>query len=378
MLALITALLSGSRGPLITALLGILVLVAYQQQRSHRPLKLAALIFLPAALLVFFGALPQRLQGTALQRLGTLDLTGRDLVWNDAFSVIQAFPWSGTGSLLLGPRLAPPGGSCTWFEALEVRGIGCPALLQQVNNTWVIAHNGALQALGETGLIGTAGLFLLLGGAVVGAVTTARPLTVTLLVGLLFADLTDNVTPVPGPFFSEIFWLTAGWALSNWKLSWRVGFPAAAGWGAAILLITAFPLWTSFVPSGAPPGALHIVGLIAPTQWRSDEPYAAAAQFRAPPGQYRAHLRACRISCVTVTSKPFTVVAGQPSAWQWLIGPLPSPSQVGRGEVKAATEPKGLYRLELRLWPGTSSPWHTRSLASRTWTTEVRVSEGQP
>ncbi|WP_369409397.1 O-antigen ligase family protein [Deinococcus arboris] len=353
-LALLTVLLSGSRGPLAVALVGTALMLGSRRAWLRRALPLALLAALPT--LVVLGG---RLQDQPLTRLITLDLTGRDLIWSDALSVAQALPWGGAGTLLLGPRIAPPGDTCTWFEALEVRGVGCPTALEQINNMWVFAHNGAVQALGETGLIGTAGLFLLLGGVLVAA-RASSPMVVAMVFALLVGDLTDNVTLLPGPFFSVVFWLAAGSALSRAP---AVSWPATAGWGGALLLIMSFPLWTQFLPV-EPGRQLGVTGLVAPEQWRGDEPYAAAARFSAPSGTYRVQLRACQQSCVTIATRSFSTAVPHPD-WQWLIGPLPSHRQVGGsgGQV---------YRLELRLWLGKSVPWRTRPIAATTWNVMVR------
>ncbi|MXV18259.1 O-antigen ligase family protein [Deinococcus xianganensis] len=353
-LGVLTALLSGSRGPLAVALLGTALLLGWRTLR-RQPLLGAALLGTVALGALLLGS---RAEQRPLERLVTLDLTGRDLIWDDALSVARAQPWAGTGTLLLGPRIAPPGESCTWFEALEVRGVGCPAAVEQVNNTWVFAHNGVVQALGETGLLGTAGLFLLL-GAVLAAAAASPPLILTLVAALLLGDLTDNVTLVPGPFFCAVFWVAAGGALTRYPPRW----PAAAGWGAALLLLMAFPVWTHFLPS-TPHRQISLSGLISPTSWRADEPYAAAAQFNVPPGLYRAQLRACRQSCVTVAVRPFSST-GQPGTWQWLLGPLPSSRQVGGVDGQP-------YELQLRLWTGSSAPWRTRALSRTSWKVTVK------
>ncbi|UBV42730.1 O-antigen ligase family protein [Deinococcus taeanensis] len=352
-LGLLTAVLSGSRGPLAVAFLGTLLLLGWHRGRRWRVLVITLLSTVALGALL----LGERSQQRPLERLFTLDLTGRDLIWEDGLSVAQTLPWAGTGTLLLGPRIAPPGDSCTWFEALEVRGVGCPAAVEQVNNAWVFAHNGVVQALGETGLIGTAGLFLLL-GAVLAAASGGPPLILTLVGGLLVGDLTDNVTLVPGPFFCAVFWLAAGGALARNPPRWS----AAGKWGGALLLVMAFPIWTHFLPSNLD-RQIRLTGLISPTSWRSDEPYTAAAQFRIPPGPYRVQLRSCRQSCVTVASHSFSST-GEAGAWQWLLGPLPSSRQVGGADGQP-------YELELRLWPGRSTPWRTRALASISWKVTV-------
>lgn len=350
-LGLLSALLSGSRGPLGVALLGALLLAA----RGRRQLLGVA----GAAALLVALSLSGVLQGTALQRLGSLDATGRDLIWNDTLSVAHAHPLGGVGSYLLGERIAPPGQPCVWFEALEVRGIPCPAAVARLDHMWLIAHNGFLQALAETGLIGTAGLFLLLGALLAAALASGQPLAITVVLGLLLADLTDNVTLVPGPVFSEVFWLVGGWALARRATSW----PAAALWGGGALALTAFPLWATLAPVS--PQGFQLSGLVAPRTWRADEPYAAAALFDVPPGSYRAQLRACQDTCVTVATRPFTVSAEVPADWQWLIGPLPAPGQLGR-------QGQEIFTLEYRVTAGTAPPWRVRPLAERRWTVRVQ------
>lgn len=349
LLGLLSALLSGSRGPLGIALLGAVLLLVWGTWRR------AAVV--AGVLLVAVIALGSALQGTALQRLGSLDSTGRDLVWNDALSVARTAPLGGVGSYLLGERIAPPGQPCVWFEALEVRGLPCPQVANRLNNLWIIAHNGFLQQLGETGLLGTAGLFVLLGTLLAAAWRSGAHLAAAVVTGLLLVNLTDNVTLVPGPVFAEVFWLVGGWVLSRQAVAW----PLAGLTGSGLLALTAFPLWAALVPP--PPVPVQLSGLVAPRSWRADEPYAGAALFALPPGTYRAQLRACQASCVTVAVRSFAVKAGEPPAWQWLIGPLPVPEQVGgTGET---------FSLEYRLLAGTAPPWRIRPLAERRWTTKV-------
>lgn len=388
-LGLLTTLLSGSRGPLGILLLG----AAWMLSRHLSLLKTSAV--LGGILLVTFTA-GRFADGTVLQRLLSVDVTGRDLIWDDTLSVIRAFPLSGVGSYLTGPRIAPPGLPCVWFEALEVRGVSCPAVIEQLNGVWLISHNGLVQQFAESGIFGVAGLYLLLGAIVAAAVRSRSALAQAIVLGSLVGDLTDNVLLLPGPPAAVTFWLVGGWLLAG-RLEPasaelmdapepRVSWTSAALWGTGILIVTAFPLWARILPSGTSvPGTPGISGLINPPVWRSDEPYAAAARFVLPPGEYRAQLRGCEQTCVTIKTVSFAVsTSGQGSVpWVWLSGPFPAPGQVGASQVVHGTshELNGrAVRMELKLWSGRSAPWRLRPIGQVAWSVHIKTetTAGQP
>ncbi|CAM3384397.1 O-antigen ligase family protein [Deinococcus deserti] len=344
-LALSVLLLSGSRGPLAAALLGAVAGFMIRQGR-----RVAAGVAAGVALLAGSFYLGQRLEVSAITRLGSADTTGRDVIWFNTLSVIRSEPWSGVGSYRLGTRLASPGGNCELFASASGEVQACPNWVTSLGNPWLIAHNISLQQLAETGPLGLLGLFVLL--VTVAAATLQRrdPLAVAVISGLLVATANDNTLLVPSPFFAEVFWVVAGMQLVRLQ---------GVGWGtgvlpAMLLLLLSFPLLVSALPATAPP-VTRLTLLNALTNIKRSSDYTAFVQFGAPPGRYRAVLRSCLASCSTISTAVFSVV-DETSPVLHLSGNL---------------YPVARQRLELLLYPGKAGA-RSLPIAKHTWTVQVQ------
>lgn len=342
-------LLSGSRGPFL--MLGAGLAAGLLLSLTTRRARLTA--FAVGATLVGLGGAVLGQGSGFMARLLTLDSTGRDLVWLNTLNTIQQFPLGGVGPYLLGSTLADPVQTCTLWPTLAEAGYSCPAWLSALGQPWLIAHNGVLQQLGESGVIGTAGLLLLWGTVLAATVRRRDPAAAALVAALLAGNLLDNTTLLPSPFFAEVFWLTAGMVLSRegrvtsdsfvpGSLSWR---PLL--WGASVLGVMGFPLLAALrVPSGSP---LRLEALNADTLVVPNSPYRVYVRLEGAAGSYRLALRTCRTFCQTVAVQAFEVRQGRAEVWL-------------EGQLRPSAQ-----RMNLLLLPGTAAPWSLRPLAAVQW-----------
>jgi len=152
----------------------------------------------------------------ALQRLLSLNLSGRDRVWQGALNAIRSHPWGGVGPYQLGPWLGYlyKRGCNLWAGAAHL-GLGCPSWLEPFYGAWLIAHNLLLHSLGETGVVGTTGYFALLALIGYAAVRSRKPLLVAIFFGYLAMSLVDNPMAVPSLHLAEVFWVAGGMALAQ-------------------------------------------------------------------------------------------------------------------------------------------------------------------
>ncbi len=208
-LATITMVATGSRGPLLAFVIGI-VAATLNGGRHFLRLLIPLLLIGVAA----FGLVPQLRAVNPLERLATGGLTGRDEVWQNAWDAFQFNPAGGSGPYQLGPYLTfLYKDGCTLNPVLEQNGIHCPAWLRPYTGAWLIAHNAALHVLAETGVIGALGylaVFLL------GAWRTWRSrdsLLVAVFWGFTAMNLVDVVIAVPSPHFAELAWVVLGLSL---------------------------------------------------------------------------------------------------------------------------------------------------------------------
>ncbi|WP_158679947.1 O-antigen ligase [Deinococcus sp. NW-56] len=338
-------LLSASRAPLLAALIGVGAGVLVRADRRVALVSGGILAALGA--LVVLGIR----NGDALtQRLIDLETNGRDLVWAGTLSVIQSSPLGGVGPYLLGRFLQPPSAYCElWIGPGGTSA--CPEWVSNLGSPWLIAHNGVLQPLAESGPLGVLGLFLLLGAVVWTALRTRDALSTAVLVGLLVATATDNTLIVPSPFFGEVFWIVAGIQLGRLE-----AIRPAHGWiGGGLLAALAFPVWAA--SSAAPPdfpGRLLFVR--AAPQVSTSRDYTVYSQWALPPGQrYRLLLRSCTQGCAIVNSTILDTSRG------------PQPSLALSGEIRNVPE----QRLQLQVYPARAG-LQPIPLATHEWTVRLR------
>lgn len=347
--ALSALLLSGSRGALLAALAGLLVGALLKRWYAATALLvLAAVGFL--ALGVLGGG---RTNVTALDRLSTTDASGRDVIWANTLTAVSASPWTGIGPYQLGQYITVPGEGCALFPGAQGDVTSsCPAWLERLRNPWIIAHNGSLHQLAESGPLGLGGWALLFGTAAAVAVRRRDALGAAILIGLSAANLNDNTTLVPSPFFAEMFWITVGVQLRHLSaLRTHHGVLSAA-----LLAGLSWPVLSAELrPAAQPPGQLlGLEFLYAPTNVLPASSYAVLARFTAPPGTYRASLNACAVTCALLETETFTILPDQPAPTVRLMGRVwPVPRQ----------------RLELRLLEGQTGGG-AGVLAQKTWRVE--------
>lgn len=345
-------LLSGSRGPLLAVLIGSLA--AFVLRRRQQALAVLLLTGLLAGASVTVG---ERLGINLLTRLTQTDTSGRDVVWSNTLSVIRAHPLTGVGSYRLGARLTPPGEPCALFETTQTQDKPptCPPWLTRLGNPWLIAHNIALQQLAETGPLGLLGLMVLLTAVTVVTLMGRDPFAVAVVTGLLVATVNDNTLLVPSPFFAEVFWLVAGTqlaAVQRPSFGWKAGLV-----GVGLTLLLCAPLWVArILPSTEKTsGELQLRYFNASSTAKLGETYPVYVQFALPDGKYRAVLKTCTDSCVTLKTVEFNAQSGQSNL-------LSLESKLGAN---------GKKQLVLQLLPGQAT-FKFPVLAEKTWTVQVQ------
>jgi hypothetical protein len=148
------------------------------------------------------------------QRFFQFHLSGREGLWLKAFESFQTHPWTGHGPYFFGNEIK---GvllkECFLFPYWEMLGAECPETLRPLGGLWTFAHNHFLQALGEGGLWGAAGLMILAGGFMAAA--WGEGVLFSLIFSYLAMGMVDNPFSVPSAFRGEIFFLLGGVALSR-------------------------------------------------------------------------------------------------------------------------------------------------------------------
>lgn len=302
LLAAVVLVLGGSRAPLAAALIGLLVGALCSSRADYGTVPAGArrgqlnggqlnrwrlgggvaTVLLVAGgftLLAFRPELvrPRLAQSAAVTHLTQLGLNGRGTYWEEAAGVFRALPLGGTGVGQLGNAVRSTQENC--FQGWPTQSVGCPGwMLRLSRQPWFaparklswLAHNGALHSLAETGLIGTAALFLMLGLVLAAAFASRSALLIAVVTGYSVVNLFDNSATLPSLAVSEVFWLAGGVALREGyqhtgkassffavgaSLVWR-----APVWGAGLLLLTLVPVvLPGLLPaSGTPPRLLAL------------------------------------------------------------------------------------------------------------------------
>jgi len=210
-LALAILAFSGSRGAVAALTVGIAAAALLRDRRYLWGLGAVA-----GLLGIAYAVLNSGTRVTAFSRFFSLRLSGRAEVWEGAIKAFDAHPWGGVGPYQLGPWLSTyyQKGCHLWKGAVRL-GLSCPAWVERLNGAWLIAHNSFLQALGETGVVGTFGFAILLGFIGYAVVRSRNSLLAAIYFGVLAMSLVDNPMNVPSLHFAEVFWIAGGMALAQ-------------------------------------------------------------------------------------------------------------------------------------------------------------------
>lgn len=213
--AMLTFLAAGSRGPMLTLVIGSLAAVVF----GLRPrLGWVSLPVVTVAVVVAASS-SLHLPLKPIERLLNDQTTGREQVWTQAIQGWQTSPVGGVGPYQGGPYLTflfKDG--CQLTPTLSRNDITCPENLSRFSSIWLIAHNAWLHWLLETGVVGLSGLLAVMGYALLLAVRRARVMrgqsfNVAVLFGFLAMNVVDVVIAVPSPHFSELWWVVVGFTL---------------------------------------------------------------------------------------------------------------------------------------------------------------------
>ncbi len=214
-LAFLVLLFAGSRGAVLALFTGGMAAAFFGGARYLRILGSAGVVVGVA----LFLAESERRVGAITRLLNLGNLSGRDKVWEGAVAAFSAHPIGGVGPYQLGPYLSfLYRGGCRLWDAAERLGLSCPSWLEPFYGAWLIAHNVVLQALGESGVVGTLGwlvLYLFAGYAVFRA---REPLMAAIFTGFMAMGLVDNPTAVPSLHLGEVFWVAVGMAMAQARL----------------------------------------------------------------------------------------------------------------------------------------------------------------
>jgi len=211
-LAIVTFLAAGSRGPLLALIVGSLTAVAVNVRQ--RLSWLLAPLAVSAILLAASNSLNVPIK--PIQRLLNDQTTGRTHIWREAVQGWQSSPIGGVGPYQGGPYLTflfKEG--CQLTPTLSRNAITCPDSLSRFSSLWLIAHNAWLHWLLESGVLGLSGLLIVMGYALVLAFRQSQPLNIALLFGFTAMNVVDVVVAVPSPHFSELWWVVVGVTMLN-------------------------------------------------------------------------------------------------------------------------------------------------------------------
>ena len=209
-IAFVTFLAAGSRGPLLALVLGTLVGFVFQKNRRH------IWIFVLTTLIIILIAGVARYQVPIqpIARLLNDQTSGRNEIWHEALEGWKTEPIGGVGPYQGGPYLTflfKDG--CHLTPTLERNDIDCPVSLNRWSSVWLIAHNVWLHWLLETGIIGLIGLSFLMIHILRRAFLLGDSLVVAILYGFTAMNVVDVVIAVPSPHFAELWWVCAGISL---------------------------------------------------------------------------------------------------------------------------------------------------------------------
>jgi len=221
--ALSTFLATGSRGPLLALVVGSLAALAFAGPQRRWWVLLPGGLVLGAAALTATLQLPLK----PVERLLNDQTSGREYVWRDAVQGWRTSPLGGTGPYQGGPYLTYLfKDGCQLTPTLQRSGLTCSGTVSRWSSLWLIAHNAWLHWLLEAGVVGLAGLLLLMGHVMWRAALQGDPLTVAVLYGFAAINMVDVVIALPTQHFAELYWALAGMALVDRKTEQAPGTQA--------------------------------------------------------------------------------------------------------------------------------------------------------
>ncbi|WP_407541332.1 O-antigen ligase family protein [Deinococcus radiomollis] len=207
LLAALTFLAAGSRGPLLALIVGSVAAVALHLRQRLWWLLLPVV----TVAIVVATSTSLNIPLKPVQRLLNDQTTGREQVWKEAFVGWQSSPVGGVGPYQGGPYLTflfKDG--CQLTPTLSRNDITCPDNLSRFSSVLLIAHNVWLHWLLESGVVGLSGLLAVMGYTLYRAVRRSQPLDLAVLFGFTAMNFVDVVIAVPSPHFSELWWVMAG------------------------------------------------------------------------------------------------------------------------------------------------------------------------
>ncbi|GGR53932.1 hypothetical protein GCM10008959_14310 [Deinococcus seoulensis] len=288
-------------------------------------------------------------------------ISGREEVWTNAANVARSLPVGGAGPYQFGGLAAPFSDPCQTLETLQEVMPGCPAWLSGLQQPWLIAHNGVLQALVETGWVGLLGWAVLWGALLWGAWRSGWAVARAAVAGLLTLNTLDNVTLLPSPGYAEVFFILGGAAWGVWASQpeqlpgtsrslrhWPVGLGNALLLGSALTVTTIWVPWTLITPDRLPP--VQVGQVLLPPQYEPDEVYGLYVQLKtSEPGVYVA-VEQCSVQniCVRIGGARFNGVTLE----DWVYARVKPDHQdpVVRMRLVISREVRPASRQVLREW----------------------------
>lgn len=297
---------SGSRGPLIALVAGLLAVLATNFRVQWKATLLAVVA---AAALVF--ALQSTQGSTITGRFMENTLNGRGVFWADALDTARAHPWGGVGPYQLGPHLSTQyhaGDTCNLWLKSDAYGLStCPAFLDRFRGAWLIAHNTAFHLLGETGIIGLSGWLALMGALALAAWRSGDPLVNALTWAIVGMGLVDNPTLLPNLGHAELYWLAGGVGMALVQdraattgedaarsLRPQLFAPFAPLLACVLLGYFTLPVWLNNVSRKNSKAVIpDLIALAAPSIINHREPSSMFMKIGNLRGIYRIQVRAC-------------------------------------------------------------------------------------
>lgn len=205
-LALITFVASGSRGPLLALVIGSLVALLINN-KNKLLLSFTILVITVTAFLAISLNLPFK----PLERLTSDQTSGREYVWQDAIRGWETSPLGGVGPYQGGAYLTyllKEG--CQLTPSLERNGVNCPDKIKSLTSIWLIAHNAWLHWMLESGIVGLSGFIVLMLYSAYKSIVLRDSFVLAIVFGFMAMNLVDVVVAIPSPHFSELWWAVVG------------------------------------------------------------------------------------------------------------------------------------------------------------------------